>query len=67
MSRTNKPLLPTENQIRLRAYDKYVARGREDGHDVEDWIEAERELLIPIELQTIGTNTPSPEGKRQLR
>jgi hypothetical protein len=30
--------------IAQRAYALYVARGREDGHDVEDWLQAEREL-----------------------
>lgn len=34
----------TENDIARRAYDLYLARGREDGHDVEDWLRAEREL-----------------------
>ena len=30
--------------VARRAYDLYLARGREDGHDVEDWLQAEREL-----------------------
>ena len=30
--------------IAQRAYALYLARGREDGHDVEDWLQAEREL-----------------------
>jgi hypothetical protein len=34
----------TDAEIARRAYDLYLARGREDGHDVEDWIQAEREL-----------------------
>ena len=32
------------DRVAQRAYERYVARGREDGHDVEDWFEAEREL-----------------------
>lgn len=31
-------------QIRQRAYDLYVARGQEDGHDLEDWVRAEAEI-----------------------
>jgi len=31
-------------QIRLRAYELYVARGREDGHELEDWLRAEEEI-----------------------
>lgn len=34
----------TDADVARRAYDLYLARGREDGHDVEDWLEAEREL-----------------------
>ena len=31
--------------IRKRAYELYVDRGREDGHDLEDWFRAEEELM----------------------
>jgi Protein of unknown function (DUF2934) len=31
-------------QIRTRAYELYEARGREEGHDLEDWLEAEGEI-----------------------
>jgi len=34
-------------QIRRRAYELYEQRGREDGHDVEDWLQAESELTQP--------------------
>jgi hypothetical protein len=30
--------------IALRAYQRYEARGREDGHDMDDWLTAENEL-----------------------
>ena len=33
-----------EDQIRLRAQELYEARGREDGHEVEDWLRAEEEI-----------------------
>ena len=35
-----------EYQIRLRAYELYVARGRKDGHELEDWFRAEKEITI---------------------
>ena len=35
---------PDADRIAQRAYERYEARGREDGHDMDDWIEAEREL-----------------------
>jgi len=34
---------PTREDIELRAYQIYVERGGTDGHDVEDWLRAERE------------------------
>lgn len=33
-----------EDQVRMRAYELYEARGYVDGHDVEDWYQAEEEL-----------------------
>jgi hypothetical protein len=33
-----------EEQIRQRAYELYEARGREDGHDLDDWQQAEAEI-----------------------
>ena len=34
----------TESDIARRAFELYCDRGCEDGHDVEDWLTAEREL-----------------------
>lgn len=34
-----------EELIRLRAYGLYEERGRENGHDLEDWLRAEAEIL----------------------
>ena len=34
-----------EHAIRLRAYDLYAQRGMVEGHAVQDWLEAEAELL----------------------
>jgi hypothetical protein len=40
---------PTENDIqesiRARAYQLFEQRGEELGHDVEDWLRAEAEIL----------------------
>ena len=33
-----------DSDIARRAYDLYLARGGAHGHDVEDWLQAEREL-----------------------
>jgi hypothetical protein len=39
----SKPVL--EKEIRSRAYERYEERGREDGHDLDDWLRAEKELI----------------------
>jgi hypothetical protein len=40
----NLEVHPTGEEIELRAFQIYVERGSADGHDVEDWLQAEREL-----------------------
>ena len=35
---------PADEEIARRAYQLYELRGREDGHDWDDWIQAEHEL-----------------------
>ena len=39
-----KQTFPTKQQIEARAYELYLQRDREDGHDVEDWLIAEEKL-----------------------
>ena len=34
-----------KTQIAARAYERFLERGGEHGHDLEDWLSAERELL----------------------
>ena len=36
---------PTHNEIAQLAYCLYESRGRQDGHDIEDWLAAERQLV----------------------
>jgi len=33
-----------EDEIRLRAYEIYLQRGGEPGREMDDWLQAEREL-----------------------
>jgi hypothetical protein len=33
-----------EQQIQQRAYESYEQRGRTDGHDLDDWFQAEYEI-----------------------
>ena len=41
------------SRLAERAYELYVQRGKEDGHDIEDWLEAERQIL-PKEISERG-------------
>jgi HSP20 family molecular chaperone IbpA len=36
--------------IAHRAHELFEARGREHGHDLEDWLRAESELLFPVSI-----------------
>lgn len=36
---------PTHEEVELRAYQIYVERGGTHGQDVDDWLQAERELI----------------------
>ena len=40
--------LPSPDEIRLRAYQIYLARGALPGHESEDWEQAERELTTRL-------------------
>jgi len=36
-----------QEQIRRRAHELYEQSGREDGHELEDWLQAESEVTEP--------------------
>jgi Protein of unknown function (DUF2934) len=40
----NRSATVTEYDIARRAYELYLARDCEDGYEVDDWLQAEREL-----------------------
>ena len=42
--RERLPDLTREQEIRARAYEIYLQRGGQPGDEVEDWLQAEREL-----------------------
>jgi hypothetical protein len=54
---------PTREEIELRAYDLYLERGCEDGHAVEDWLEAER-LLVEAYGASTKTSEEAPRKQR---
>ena len=42
---SEQPSTPTDEEIRLRAFEIYTERGALPGADLDHWLEAERELL----------------------
>jgi DUF2934 family protein len=42
------------------AYEKYIQRGQAPGHDMEDWLEAERAVLEEPSNPSIGVTTARP-------
>lgn len=47
-----KPIqqLPTESEIRRRALEIFLARGKRPGHAIDDWMQAEYELAqLPVQ------------------
>jgi Protein of unknown function (DUF2934) len=55
VTRTTRKL--THVQVANRAFEIYVSRGGEHGHDVGDWFEAERQLRTELQSK-------KPSGKR---
>ena len=44
MPTPNQSVSVADSDIARRAYERYEERGSEHGHDVDDWLQAEREL-----------------------
>jgi len=43
-SLADQPMSP-HDEIAVRAYELYLEHGGDDGHDLDDWLQAERELI----------------------
>jgi hypothetical protein len=44
ITQRTEPTSDLQEQIRRRAYELYEQRGRDDGHELDDWLQAEAEL-----------------------
>ena len=51
-------------EIAERAYQFYEARGCQDGHDLQDWLRAEKEILA---IQTGSDTEPTESLQRGVR
>jgi hypothetical protein len=55
----------TYEDVARRAYDLFLSRGSQHGHDVDDWLEAERELAVATMSSGAGRRTaPAPRATR---
>ena len=48
----------TQSEIAVRAYEIFLKRGSQHGHSVEDWLQAERELMTGREQRRIARSLP---------
>jgi Protein of unknown function (DUF2934) len=50
---TESETLPLEERIRRRAYELYVLRGNQSGSELDDWLQAEEEILRAKEAAAV--------------
>ena len=52
---------PITEAIARRAYELFLARGAQDGRALDDWLQAERELLDASRSGSVTNTNPPPE------
>lgn len=58
---------PTEEQVRVRAYQIYLERDGRHGHDRDDWLQAEYELMqLPIQ-KIAKLDAARPKGREKRK
>ena len=70
MSNSNRLIsrkFPTEKEIQARAYEIYLQRGCQPGHEVDDWLQAEYELIqLPVrKIAELPPPAPKQNGNRR--
>ena len=61
---------PTEEQVRQRAYELFLQRGRLAEHALDDWLQAEDELMKSVGdkiVDFVPTPTPKSVGGPQMQ
>ena len=56
-------MLLLKEQIAKRAHEKFVARGGQHGYDLEDWLEAEHEVMEEIKAEK-KAGKKAPQAKK---
>ncbi len=62
LGKSEGPMIDLEEKIRQRAYQLYESRGRGDGRDFDDWLQAEAEVSAGL-----SKRNARPERKRVSR
>jgi hypothetical protein len=58
---------PTHDEIRIRAYQIYLARGGDHGMDEQDWFQAERELLAELNPRAASATAAATSAGSTLK
>jgi len=59
---------PSEEQIRARAYELYLARKGAPGNPVDDWLQAEFELThLPLHVDHLKAFKPRRGARRAVQ
>jgi hypothetical protein len=64
---------PSDEAIAKRAYELFLQRGSVAGHEMDDWLEAEAELMLALERPTStatrldAAGPPPPAERRPAR
>ncbi len=63
-TQTNPEVELTAEMISPRAYQRYLDRGRQGGHDVEDWLAAEEELRTATPPSKTNSSPRTPRTRK---
>jgi hypothetical protein len=59
---------PTKSEISARAFELYVQRGRQPGHELDDWLQAEFELRhLPFHVERLESIAAHRKLSRRQR
>lgn len=59
---------PTHQEIAARAYQLFLERGRLEGHAVDDWLQAEYEVMqLPVRLLAEIEPPETIKGRQRKR
>jgi hypothetical protein len=59
---------PTEEEIRARAYQIFLEHGGQSGHDIDDWLQVEYELMeLPVrKIAELEPPNAKKSGRRKM-